>query len=213
MSKKIAFLLAIAFLIAPHANAATLRTLEEELRLEAGETLDLDFPIGELSLRGTNDANVELVVEISCERSRRRCESAAEDLVLKTRRSGDKLRVELEGWPSWGTSGLSVTVTVEAPADHPVVVDLGIGHVDIQGLHSDVTIDLGIGDVELDMDAEFVESVRLDSGIGESSVALAGETIASKRFFLGDEIRWSEGQGDARIRIDLGIGSIDVDLD
>ena len=63
------------------------------------------------------------------------------------------------------------------------------------------------------MDAEFVQSVTLDSGIGESSVALDGQHISGKRSFLGDEVPWSESGGDARIRVDLGIGAIDVDLD
>ena len=213
MPKKFAFLLATACLIAPHANAATVRTIEEELRLETGEILDLDLPVGELRLRGTSDSKVEMVVEIECKRSRRRCESAAEDLELRTRQRGDKLRVDLDGWPTWGTSGLSVTVTVHVPEGHPVIVDMGIGKVDIRGLKSDLTIDLGIGDVEVEMDAEFVRSVTLDSGIGDSSVAFEGERIAGKRSFLGDEVRWSEGTGDARIRIDLGIGAIEVDLD
>jgi hypothetical protein len=213
MPKKFAFLLATACLIAPHANAATVRTLEEELRLETGEILDLDLPVGELKLRSTSDSTVEMVVEIECKRSRRRCESAAEDLELRTRKRGDTLRVDLDGWPSWGTSGLSVKVTVAVPEGHPVVVDMGVGKVDIRGLKSDLTIDLGIGDVEVEMDAEFVQSVSLDSGIGESSVAFDGQHISGKRSFLGDEVRWSEGEGNARIRIDLGIGAIDVDLD
>ena len=64
MSKKIAFLLATAFLVAPNANAATVRTLEEALTLESGEILDLDFPIGDLKLRGTHDTKADLVVGI-----------------------------------------------------------------------------------------------------------------------------------------------------
>ena len=213
MPKKFAFLLATACLIAPHANAATVRTLEEELRLETGEILDLDLPVGELKLRGTSDSKAEIVVEIECKRSRRRCERAAEDLELRTRKRGDNLLVELDGWPTWGTSGLSVTVTVNVPDGHPVIIDMGVGKVDVRGLKFDLTIDLGIGDVEVEMDAEFVHSVILDSGIGRSSVAFEGQRIAGKRSFLGDKVRWSEGEGNARIRIDLGIGAIDVDLD
>jgi len=212
LDKRVPILL-VAVLTAGGVQAATVRTLEEKLALAPGDVLELDLPVGELRVEGTATEGGNLRVEIECSKWRRRCQSAAEGIEIDVHRRGGRVRVELDGWPRWGTGGLSVSVFVEVPHSSALNVDMGVGQVTIAGLHSNLSIDLGIGDVEVEMAAEFVHSVNLESGIGESTMALDGESVSNKRSFLGDELRWSEGSGEARIDIDLGIGAIDVDLD
>ena len=211
--RKGALTVIIALLGAVAAESEIVRTLEETLSLESKETLDLDLPMGELRVEGKADGPAEVTVEIECSKWRRRCLRAAEDIEIAVRRGNQRLRVEIDGWPQWGTSGMSMNVLARVPQTSPLEVDLGIGQVVVTGLRSDLFIDVGIGKVEVDMDADFIRSVHLESGIGDSSMTLAGEAVGNKRSFLGDELRWSEGTGSARIKIDLGIGAIDVDLD
>ena len=213
MFDKQAPILLVSVLVAGGAHAATVRTLEEKLALAPGNVLEIDLPVGELRVEGTAADGGDVTVEIECSKWRRRCQSAAEDIELDLRRRGERLYVEVSGWPRWGTGGLSLKVFVNVPHSSALNVDMGVGQVTIEGLHSSISIDLGIGDVEVEMAAEFVHSVNLESGIGESTMALDGESVRNKRSFLGDELRWSEGSGKARINVDLGIGAIEVDLD
>ena len=192
--------------------AATVRTLAETVRLEADDTLVLDFPVGELRVEGTSSQSVEVTVEIECSSLRRRCQSAAEEIEIEIRQRGHRVIVEIDGWPRWGTGGMKVKLEARVPRRTPLRVDMGVGQIQVRGLHANVSVDLGVGEVEVEMDADHVRSVTLDSGIGESSVAVNGSPVKNRRSFLGAEIDWSEGTGTARIEVDLGVGAIDIDL-
>jgi len=210
--KKQVPVLVLTVFLAGGLCAETVRTIEEDLALEPGEILDLDLPIGELRVEGSATGGGSVRIDVQCSRKRRRCQSAAQNLELDLTRRGDRLRLEIEGWPRWGTSGLSLSILVEVPHSSPLRVDMGIGQVTVADLHSNVSIDLGIGGVEVEMAAEFVRSVNLESGIGESTMAVAGDPISNHRSFLGDELNWSKGEGEARINVDLGIGAVEVTL-
>ena len=210
--KRTLLLFAAFTLIASAGQAATVRTLEETLSLEADDTLVLDFPVGELRVEGTSGQTVEVTVEIECSSLRRRCKSAAEEIEIEVRQRSTRVVVEVGGWPRWGTGGMKVSLVARVPRRTPLQVDMGVGQVQVRGLHSNVSVDLGVGEVEVEMDADRVRSVDLDSGIGESSVAVNGSPVKGRRSFLGGEIDWSEGTGTARIEVDLGVGAIDIDL-
>ena len=208
------FAFGIAGLIGGSVQAATVvRSLEHTLTLESNETLDLDLPIGDLRVVASATAEARITVDIECSRGRRRCESAAEDLEIRVRRRAHRQILEIEGWPRWGTSGLSVRVVASVPPTTPVSVDMGVGEITVEGLESDLWIDLGVGKIDVEMASAAVRSVNLDSGIGESSVTLDGRRVGGKRSFLGGEVDWSDGEGSARIEIDLGVGEITVKLD
>lgn len=208
------FVFGIAGLIAGSAQAATVvRSLEQTLNLEPNETLALDLPIGDLKVVGSSSAETRITIDIKCSRGRRRCESAAEELEIRVRRRANRQILELEGWPRWGSSGLSVEVLARVPPTTPLSVDMGVGEITVEGLESDLWIDLGVGEIDVEMASANVRSVNLDSGIGASSVSLDGHRVGAKRSFLGGKVDWSDGEGSARIEIDLGVGKITVKLD
>jgi hypothetical protein len=81
-------------------------------------------------------------------------------------------------------------------------------------LRGDLEVDLGVGEVTLDMEAEAVDSVYLDAGIGETELLVPDGWIHAERSFLvGSETSWRRGPGDAQVHVDVGVGEIVVRLD
>lgn len=213
MKRLIYTVMALSMIAAAAHASSVVRNIHETLDLQSGEVLDLDLPVGELQVEGRAAGKAKVSVEIECSSGRRRCLSAAEEIELTVRRRGNRQVLEIDGWPRWGTGGLSVNVIALVPYATPVAIDMGVGQVTVEGLESDLWIDLGVGEIEVMMKSDHVNSVNLDTGIGKSSIVLAGQRLPNERSFLGGEADWSEGKGAARIRIDVGVGAIEVELE
>ena len=57
-----------------------------------------------------------------------------------------------------------------------------------------------------------VRSVRLGVGIGEATLSVSGRSIEGSGW-LGQKVRWGEGDGPSRVAVSLGVGELDVTLD
>jgi hypothetical protein len=126
--------------------------------------------------------------------------------------SGDRLKVELKGWPKSGNRGLEVNVQVKVPLDLALGVDLGVGELRIEGLEADLSADLGVGEVTVIMPAAAVGEVSVDTGVGEATLHADGRHWEGKGF-VGKELNWSKGRGKAAITVDCGVGEADIRLE
>jgi len=106
---------------------------------------------------------------------------------------------------------MSIEMKVLVPEALDVRVDMSIGELELEKLLGSVTVDMSIGEVSFEGSEEMVSRVRLDTGIGESSLSTHRGRNSSAGLFTR-EIAWTEGNGDSEIRIELGIGEISVKL-
>ncbi len=90
-------------------------------------------------------------------------------------------------------------------------MELGVGRIDIQGFNNDITVDQGIGELHVTMAESRVSSVDIDAGLGEANLRYTGGRMAASGIFDND-LRWNEGNGAARVRLDLGIGEVELRL-
>jgi len=104
---------------------------------------------------------------------------------------------------------ISMKFRVPAPLD--LAVDMSIGELQLRAVAGKVIVDMSIGEVSLRMRQADVGRLSMDTGIGESSLVTPAGRSESVGLFTR-ELRCDEGQGEARIRIDLGIGEVDVRL-
>jgi len=198
------------------ASSATADEVRSFSRSFDGAVLDqplLDFPIGELEIEGTRSE--KLMVEVTIECSRRRsldaCIDRAEDIELGSRESDGSIDLWVEGYSKWRSRGMHLEMRVLVPAMMDVDVEMSIGELDITEMLGSVTVDMSIGEVTLEGSEEIVGRVSLDTGIGESSLSTHRGRNSSAGVFTR-EIAWTEGNGDANIKIELGIGEISVRL-
>lgn len=195
------------------AASHTVRTLHESLDLSPGTAVRLELPVAEVAVSGSNTDRFDVRVEAQCRSERRRCLEAAEDLALALRQRSDRLDVELEGTRRMRLQGLKLRVEVAMPESSALDLDIGVGEISIEGVAADLRIDVGVGEIDVSADHRSVRSVDIDTGVGESSMRVAGERVAGRRHFLGEDVRWRGEGGAARIRIDAGVGEVSVDLD
>lgn len=187
------------------------RTFSEQYGAGGIASISLDVPVGEVEISAGSSDRVELDVVLECDDGwgSSRCRDRADQIRLESRERNGRLSIELEGYSTWRNRGLEVHLELRLPPRIALELDMGIGEVDIRDLQSDVTVDLGIGEVFVGMDESLVAKVVLDAGIGETSLRTS-EGRSSVAGLFTSELAWDEGGGEATIRVDLGIGEINV---
>ncbi len=215
MQASLLSVLLIAAVAAPTATIESEGQTREYQRHFDASNLDevyIDFPIGELRIEGTGADRIEVEVSIECTGWRARaCRERADDVELESDRRDDRLQLSFAGFSKWRNRGMHINMTVRLPAPIDLAVDMSIGELDLRELAGNVTVDMSIGEVSLRMRQADVGRLSMDTGIGESSLVTPAGRSESAGLFTR-ELRWDQGEGEAQIRIDLGIGEVGVRL-
>lgn len=178
------------------------------------DAVRFDISVAELEVTAGSSDKIEVEILAECRRNRRDCEDALEDLQLSDRTRGKVLTIDLEGYPKWGKGRIEIETVVKIPADFDFDLDMGVGEVNIAGLRGDLDLDLGVGELNIDTGASHLRSVNLDVGVGDAEIYGSRERVEGRRSFLvGSEVYWSDGKGDKRIKVDVGVGEVTVRLE
>jgi Putative adhesin len=210
--KKLALTLAVALLWALPASAdETVRHLEKQIPANNVQRVDLNIPVGEVTVEGWDQAQVHVDVKLECERRRDRCREAAEKIRVVYSQDDDGLRIEMKDWPKWGNHGLEAHIRVQVPRQLGLNADLGVGQMEITGIEGNLTADLGVGELDITLPASAVASVNADTGVGEANLSANGRHYESAGL-VAKEIRWTQGTGSSKVKADVGVGEISVKL-
>ncbi len=203
----------LVLLAAVPASADRTREMTGSAAVEPGQEVRIDFSVGELDIEGYDGDRVEVSVRADCDRSRSRCAEILEDLELEVR-GGRVVEVKMRGYPKWNNSGLEIDGVVRVPRTSPVEVEMGVGELSIEGVDADLRVDLGVGEATIRVSEAAVSSVFADVGVGEATIRGAqGRVEGERSFLIGSEAEWSGGAGSARVRVDVGVGEVRVDVD
>jgi hypothetical protein len=212
MKKLIPFVAAALLAALPAAADEVVRTLERQVSAADAPRIHLDFPVGELKVEVGSGREVEIHVELECDSPRKtRCIEAAKQVELAIS-SGDKLKVELKGWPKSGDRGMEGIFRVTVPRDLPLNAELGVGNMTITGLEADLNANLGVGDIMVVMPESAVAEVHVDTGVGDANLMAGGRNVEGSGF-VGKELDWTKGSGKAEVEIDCGVGEARVRLE
>lgn len=212
--KKLIPFVAVALLGAlPAAADDVVRTFDRQFAAASASRIHLNVPVGELQVEASAGRQVEVHVSLECDTLRKsRCVEAAKAIDVVATTSGDRLKVELKGWPKSGSKGLEANVRVTVPRDLPLAAELGVGEMRIEGLEADLTADVGVGEVNVRMPAAAVGEVSVDTGVGDANLYADGHHWEGSGF-VGKELNWSKGRGKAEINIDCGVGEAEIRLE
>jgi hypothetical protein len=194
------------------AHSEEVRSFDKTFDAKGFERLSVEIPVGEVEIEGTSSSEISVEVAINCTGWRSsRCEEYAEDVDLVSSEWKDKIELEIEGLKKWRSIGLSFDIRMRAPAGMELEVDVGVGEVEISGFTNDVAADLGVGELSVSLEESQVRSVDLETGLGEANFRYSeGQMEASGLF--GNEVRWDEGNGKASVKLEVGVGEIDLRL-
>ncbi|MEA2600228.1 MAG: hypothetical protein QOF89_1220 [Acidobacteriota bacterium] len=214
--KKIALILGTALLGMISAGTASadevVRSFRQQIPIANAQKVHLEFPVGELNVDPGDGSQMGLDVKVTCKEETGRCADAAHDLKLVYDNSGDVFHVELKRFPKFGGSkNLHIVARITVPRELAVHAELGVGEMNIRGLAGDLDVDLGVGQVNVTLPKEAIGSVDLDTGIGEASLIAAGRRYESSGL-MSKELNWDKGTGRSKVKVDCGVGEIDVIL-
>ena len=202
---------AVILCLCTSVSAREVRSFDRDFDASGLDQLRLDIPVGELEIEGTSGDRIEVEVRIECNFRKLKCRDLAGDIDLVASTFGDEIALELDGLKKWRSLGMSFEIQVKAPARMELEVDLGVGRIDIQGFNNDITVDQGVGELNVTMAESRVDFVDIDAGLGEANFSYAGGRLAASGIF-GNDLRWNEGNGTARVRLDLGVGEVELRL-
>ncbi len=220
MKRRIALLIAAAALAAAalataaHAGSKA-REISRTFPIEAGQTLRLDLSVGEILIEGADIDKIEVELRIECRwGDDDDCARLLEKVDLESRTTARRQVLEIVSDSSWRKTKLEIEGEFRVPRGTSLEVDMGVGELTIEGVAADIAADLGVGELTIRIPAAAVGSVGLDAGVGEAKLHGAGAFIEGRRSMLvGSEVYWAEGEGEARVRADVGVGEATVYLE
>lgn len=213
MNRLTPLLTCLTLVALPVHAATTVRTLDSEVSLSGATTTKVKSSVGDLVVVGEGGDKIKVHADIQCSNAGDAdCKEAAERIAIGSRRSGDELVIEIEGFPRLTSKGLSVNARVELPRALPLSVHSGVGDITVSGMMGNVEIDTGVGDVRVTTQSNHLRSIGLDTGVGEVELKIDGQTIEGAGF-VGKGLDWSQGKGSATLEVDTGVGDISVTLE
>lgn len=195
---------ALGLLFSGPVLAASAKRIERSI--DAGELARIDFEISvaEVDIEIHDGNTIELDIALEADRGwwifgREDIDDV--DLTLIDR--GDRLTLVLD------ENNVEQEWRVRLPAHLAVSMEIGVGDVDIDGLANDLTLEIGVGAVQVDVaDLDF-DTIRLQTGVGDSSLRGFGRGTDNERHFVGAD-SFYQGDGEYRIGIEVGVGDARV---
>jgi hypothetical protein len=195
-------------------EAREVRDLEEVVAVEKGQTVRIDIPVAELRIEATDRDDIRIEMTARCRWQLSDCESALQDLEIRSRASSRRTTVELTGTRRWHGSLVDLEGTVEIPRSSALEVEMGVADLEIRGVERDLSVDIGVGKLDLRLPAARIGEAFVDVGIGKVRFHGAGELEEDRRSFLvGNEVHWADGTGEAELEIEVGVGEVRVRLE
>ncbi len=190
--------------VAAAAGAETLRSEHHAWAAGGADRLSFEVPVGDVEITGTDGSEVTVEMEIRCSSWFRRCGDQAKEIELEQRTSGTTMFLEVKNYPHH-QSHLSVDLRISVPRQMNLRGELGVGDTELAGLSGSVEIESGVGDVEIHLPHQAVRSVHLECGVGSAEMRVEGRRVDVPGFlFLGHNLDWDDGRGDARIDLQGG---------
>ena len=214
--RRFVILLVAAAMLAPAAWAGDkAREIKRSFALEAEQAVRLDLSVGEIRVEGAEIETIEAELRINCRwGDDDDCDRLLEKVELEARSTSRRLIVEIVSDSSWRRTKLEIEGDFRVPRGVTLEVDMGVGELDIEGVTGDLSADLGVGELSIRVPAAAVRSVGLDAGVGEAKLLGTGTFVEGRRSMLvGSEVFWDDGEGEARVRADVGVGEATVYLE
>lgn len=210
MVKRVVFIL-VVLSVALAADAKTWRTESYEIDSSPVDTVQIELPVGELTIEAGDSEVIEIEMTVECSSWRNKCESRTENIELDSRTSGGTLELRVDGFPRSADS-LSVNLEIRLPRRLTVDIDHGVGETTVRDVEGDISVESGVGEVRISSPVHFFGEVEAECGVGEADLTVPGGRIEREGFlFLGKELKWS-GSGDSSIEVEIGVGSVEIDL-
>lgn len=207
--------LSILWILATVSGVAAdgLGELTRTFETEAGQKVRLQLPVADLRLEVADGNQVQADLLVSC-RWQQKCADILSEIELVSSSTAQRFVVELKGLSQWQSAKVEVEGTLIVPRSADLELDIGVGDVKVHGVVNDLRIDMGVGKVKIWQPVASVKDVSLEVKVGEATLFGVAEGVSDRRSFLvGSEVLWDQGQGEARIEVEVDVGEVTLWLE
>lgn len=168
--------------------------------------LSLEVSVGEIIIEpSSNDTvSIELTIKPSNTGGWFSREPDLADMEIDDHTRGDELVLRFD------EKDVSTIWHIKMPDIAYTNIDLGVGTIEISDIKTEFNIDVGVGTVDIEGDNSSVGHVDLTAGVGDTYVSARNKT-KSRRALVSSQST-AEGEGSDAIRVDVGVGDINVVL-
>lgn len=186
------------------SQAASSKRIEHSIDASDLSRIDFDVSVAEMDIQVYDGDTIELDIEVRADRDwwffgRR----DVDDIELDISQGAEYIDLRLD------ENNLEQDWRVLLPAHLAVSLEMGVGEIELEGLANDLELELGVGAVEVIVDDIDYDTVRIVTGVGDSSLRGFGNSTENERNIVGADSHYF-GDGEYRIDIELGVGDARV---
>ena len=199
------------------------RSLSGEAVVASGQRLRIETERVDYRIEASDADRVGTEVVVTCYEGKASCTELLAEVTLAYRSSAKDVRLDVGVESSKKkkkkakqvSRQLAWETVVRVPRSTPVRIELKVGDITVRGLEGDLEIDLGVGTVDVEVRQILISSVELKSDMGSSELEgqdIDGEIKRKDAGDFGDTVEWTGGAGSAKVRVEVGVGSISTRL-
>lgn len=200
-----------SLLLAAPLRAAEIPVDQLQFPVPRDNRVRVDFPVGEFRVEPITGDRIVLELRARCRGSESRCEERASRVRIESDDFGGDLHLEVKGYRKTNARFTLVGV-LRVPSNVDLEVNMGVGQIEIEGMHGNLDVDLGVGEARIETSERAVHRVEVATGIGDASLRTRSGHV-SRRMFISCTANWDDGPGRSAVSLNVGVGEARVRLD
>jgi len=180
--------------------------LDYQFDIDDISEIEIDGSVGQMIFETGNPDEIRLVLEIEGDDGGwfHRAKDVS-DVELRSRIAGDRLILTQD------EKKTNTVWRILMPEVTRTRVHLGVGEIRGEFGNTDLDIDMGVGEVDIQLPLDSAGDIDLSVGVGDISLQ-GGIDVDADRAMVSQDLR-ARGNGNRDLRVDLGVGDIDVVLE
>ena len=179
-------------------------TLKETHRVTNNTNLYFEVPIGEVFLATHNSDKVQIKVVLTAKDNNRLNDEDVSNAQLQMEVDGDNVYFAVD------KKDTAQDWKIMLPKSANIDLDVGVGAIEIEGVKKNLNIDLGVGEVIADIAVNNYRRIDLDAGVGGIKIKGLSRTKVESGI-VSESLDW-RGSGKYKLKIDVGVGGIEVNF-
>jgi len=99
---------------------------------------------------------------------------------------------------------------VKMPAKLALLIDVGVGDVELDHFSNKLEMNVGVGEVRVDIDDTDYAMIRASAGVGDTAIkGFPDQQADNERSFVSSDSYYF-GDGDLEIDIEVGVGAVEI---
>ena len=170
------------------------------------QELSIEASVGEIIIESSSDdtVTVELTIKPNTRMGWFRRDPDLSTMEIDHRVRNEELILRFD------EKDVTTSWLIKMPAMAHTQIDLGVGAIEIFDISSEINIDVGVGSVDIEAPGSETGYVDLTAGVGDTYISARNKTD-SRRALVSSEST-AQGDGNKDIRVDVGVGDVNVIL-